>query len=59
MRNIQLLSERDAMKLSGIGGEAGDVQVQDLIQGYIQEIEELRSVSTHVNEPVGWMDPAE
>ena len=49
VRNVELLSERDTLRLrvggddgGGGGGGAGDLQVQDLIQGYIQEIEELR-----------------
>ena len=44
-RNVELLSERDTLRLGGSdgdGGGGGGVEVQDLIQGYIQEIEELR-----------------
>ena len=43
VRNVELLSERDTLRLR-VGGDdgAGDLQVQDLIQGYIQQIEELR-----------------
>ena len=46
MRNVELLSENEAIKMSMTGGadgeKGGDAQIKELIQGYIREIEELR-----------------
>ena len=51
MRNVELLSENEAIKMSTTGGadgeKGGDAQIKELIQGYIREIEELRLVRTY------------
>ncbi|XP_064634867.1 kinesin-like protein KIF21A isoform X2 [Lineus longissimus] len=42
-KNVQLLSERALQNITNISGDASQDEISKLIQGYIQEIEELRT----------------